>query len=314
MFKLWLVIPCYNEEEVLPETSRRLEAIISALVNNGKIAPESRICFVNDGSKDKTWDIISRLYNENPLFAGLNLARNRGHQNALLAGLMFARKHADAVISLDADLQDDVAAIEKFVDEYLSGSDIVYGVRCSRSSDSFFKRSTAQNFYKLMKFMGVDIVYNHADYRLMSRRALDALSQFEEVNLFLRGIAPQIGFKTSTVEYVRAERFAGESKYPLKKMLAFAFEGITSFSVKPLRIATILGCGAFFISLIMLLYVLVQFFSGNTVSGWASLGVSIWALGGLQLLMTGIVGEYIGKVYLESKHRPRYIIESELLR
>ncbi|NMA37314.1 MAG: glycosyltransferase family 2 protein, partial [Papillibacter sp.] len=302
------------EEEVLPETSRRLEAIISALVNNGKIAPESRICFVNDGSKDKTWDIISRLYNENPIFAGLNLARNRGHQNALLAGLMFARKHADAVISLDADLQDDVAAIEKFVDEYLSGSDIVYGVRCSRSSDSFFKRSTAQNFYKLMKFMGVDIVYNHADYRLMSRRALDALSQFEEVNLFLRGIAPQIGFKTSTVEYVRAERFAGESKYPLKKMLAFAFEGITSFSVKPLRIATILGCGAFFISLIMLLYVLVQFFSGNTVSGWASLGVSIWALGGLQLLMTGIVGEYIGKVYLESKHRPRYIIESELLR
>lgn len=314
MFKLWLVIPCYNEEEVLPETSRRLEAIISALVNNGKIAPESRICFVNDGSKDKTWDIISRLYNENPIFAGLNLARNRGHQNALLAGLMFARRYADAVISLDADLQDDVAAIEKFVDEYLSGSDIVYGVRCSRSSDSFFKRSTAQNFYKLMKFMGVDIVYNHADYRLMSRRALDALSQFEEVNLFLRGMAPQIGFKTSTVEYVRAERFAGESKYPLKKMLAFAFEGITSFSVKPLRIATILGCGAFFISLIMLLYVLVQFFSGNTVSGWASLGVSIWALGGLQLLMTGIVGEYIGKVYLESKHRPRYIIESELLR
>ena len=314
MFKLWLVVPCYNEEEVLPETSKRLGIIMAGLIEKGKIAPDSRICFVNDGSKDKTWGIISRLYDENPVFAGVNLARNRGHQNALLAGLMFARNYADAVISLDADLQDDVAAIEKFVHEYLKGSDIVYGVRCSRSSDSFFKRSSAESFYKLMKFMGVDIVYNHADYRLMSKRALEALSQFDEVNLFLRGIAPQIGYKTSTVEYVRAERFAGESKYPLKKMLAFAFEGITSFSVKPLRIATILGCGAFFISLLMLLYVLIQFFMGNTVSGWASLGVSIWALGGLQLLMTGIVGEYIGKVYMEAKHRPKFIIESELLR
>jgi glycosyltransferase involved in cell wall biosynthesis len=314
MFKLWLVVPCYNEEEVLPETAKRLDIIISGLMEKGKIAPESRICFVNDGSKDKTWEIIGSLYNEKPVFAGVNLARNRGHQNALLAGLMFARNYADAVISLDADLQDDVAAIEKFVDEYLNGSDIVYGVRSSRSSDSFFKRSSAESFYKLMKFMGVDIVFNHADYRLMSKRALDALSQFEEVNLFLRGIAPQIGYKTSTVEYVRAERFAGESKYPLKKMLAFAFEGITSFSVKPLRIATILGCGAFFISLLMLLYVLIQFFSGNTVSGWASLGVSIWALGGLQLLMIGIVGEYIGKVYMEAKHRPKFIIEAELLR
>lgn len=314
MFTLWLVVPCYNEEEVLPETCRRLEAIMNEYTSQGKISPESRICFVNDGSADKTWQLIEALHREKPLIAGLCLSRNRGHQNALLAGLMFAKNYADAVISLDADLQDDIGAIGRFIDDYLKGSDIVYGVRSSRKKDSFFKRLTAESFYKLMKFMGADIVFNHADYRLMSKRALEALSQYEEVNLFLRGIAPQIGYKTSVVEYERNERFAGESKYPLKKMLAFAFEGITSFSIRPLRIATVLGCGAFLISLLMLLYVIIQFFCGNTVSGWASLGVSIWALGGLQLLMIGIVGEYIGKVYMEAKHRPKYIIEAELLR
>ncbi len=314
MFTLWLVIPCYNEEEVLPETSRRLGGVMADYIGRGVISPNSRICFVNDGSADKTWDIIRSLHNENPLFAGLSLSRNRGHQNALLAGLMLAKEHADAAISLDADLQDDVGAIGGFIEAYLGGCDIVYGVRSSRRKDGFFKRTTAEGFYRLMRFMGVDIVFNHADYRLMSRRALEALSEYEEVNLFLRGIAPQIGFKTSVVEYERGERYAGESKYPLRKMLAFALEGITSFSVKPLRIATVLGCAAFLVSLAMLLYCIIQFFTGNTVSGWASLGVSIWALGGLQLLMTGIVGEYLGKVYMEAKRRPKYIIDSTLLR
>ena len=234
MKTIWLVVPCYNEEEVLPETSKQLKNVMSSMIENGKISPESKIAFVNDGSKDNTWNIISTLCTGDGIFAGINLSRNKGHQNALLAGLMTAKKYADAVISLDADLQDDVNAIEKMVDNFIAGDDIVYGVRSSRKTDTFFKRFTAEGFYKFMAAMGVEIVFNHADYRLMSRRALDALSEFDEVNLFLRGIVPQIGFKTSTVEYERKERLAGESKYPLKKMLSFAFEGITSFSVRPL--------------------------------------------------------------------------------
>nr|WP_302598530.1 glycosyltransferase family 2 protein [uncultured Cellulosilyticum sp.] len=310
MNQLWLVVPCYNEEEVLPETSSQLQIIMKKLMMKNKISKESRIAFVNDGSKDNTWKIIQKLTETNEIFVGINLARNRGHQNALLAGLMTAKTYADCVISLDADLQDDVGVIEKFVDAYVAGNDVVYGVRSARETDTFFKRFTAESFYKIMHFLGVDIVYNHADYRLMSKRALEGLAEFDEVNLFLRGIVPQIGYPSTTVEYERHERLAGKSKYPLKKMLAFAFEGITSFTIAPIRIATILGGLAFMISMIMLLYCLVVHFMGKTVSGWASLSVSIWALGGLQLLMLGVVGEYVGKVYLEAKHRPKYIIES----
>lgn len=305
---IWLVVPCYNEQEVLPETSSQLKAIMQNLINVGKISPQSKIAFVNDGSKDETWNIISDLCSKDNIFVGVDLSKNRGHQNALLAGLMTAKEHADAVISLDADLQDDVNAIEKMIDNYLSGDDIVYGVRSSRKSDTFFKRFTAEGFYKFMSLMGVDIVFNHADYRLMSRRALEALSEFDEVNIFLRGIVPQIGFKTSTVEYERRERFAGESKYPLKKMLSFAFEGITSFSIRPLKIAIALGVFSLVVCLAMVIYCIVSKLSGHAVSGWASIGASVWALGGLQLFMLGVVGEYIGKIYIETKHRPKYII------
>lgn len=305
---IWLVVPCYNEQEVLPETSSQLKAIMQNLINVGKISPQSKIAFVNDGSKDETWNIISDLCSKDNIFVGVDLSKNRGHQNALLAGLMTAKEHADAVISLDADLQDDVNAIEKMIDNYLSGDDIVYGVRSSRKSDTFFKRFTAEGFYKFMSLMGVDIVFNHADYRLMSRRALEALSEFDEVNIFLRGIVPQIGFKTSTVEYERRERFAGESKYPLKKMLSFAFEGITSFSIRPLKIAIALGIFSLVVCLAMVIYCIVSKLSGHAVSGWASIGASVWALGGLQLFMLGVVGEYIGKIYTETKHRPKYII------
>lgn len=301
-------MPCYNEQEVLPETSSQLKAIMQNLINVGKISPQSKIAFVNDGSKDETWNIISDLCSKDNIFVGVDLSKNRGHQNALLAGLMTAKEHADAVISLDADLQDDVNAIEKMIDNYLSGDDIVYGVRSSRKSDTFFKRFTAEGFYKFMSLMGVDIVFNHADYRLMSRRALEALSEFDEVNIFLRGIVPQIGFKTSTVEYERRERFAGESKYPLKKMLSFAFEGITSFSIRPLKIAIALGVFSLVVCLAMVIYCIVSKLSGHAVSGWASIGASVWALGGLQLFMLGVVGEYIGKIYIETKHRPKYII------
>ena len=307
---IWLVIPCYNEEAVLGETSSRLRKIMLSMMANGKISEKSKIAFVNDGSKDKTWEIISSLCDSDPIFAGINLSRNRGHQNALLAGLMTAKEYADAAISLDADLQDDINVIEQMVDNFLAGDDIVYGVRCSRKKDTFFKRFTAESFYKFMKLMGVEIVYNHADYRLMSARALEGLSEFGEVNLFLRGIVPQIGYKSSNVEYERGERFAGESKYPLKKMLSFAFEGITSFSVKPLKMATTLGIAALFVSFAMLLYCLISKLSGHAVAGWASIGASVWAIGGLQLFMLGVIGEYIGKIYLETKNRPKYIIES----
>ncbi len=307
---LWLVIPCYNEEEILHETASQLHVVMKNLMAKHKIAHSSRIAFVNDGSKDHTWQMIKALTEKDALFVGVNLARNRGHQNALLAGLTIAKNHADSVISMDADLQDDVGVVEKFVDAYAAGNDIVYGVRASRKTDTFFKRFTAESFYKVMRFLGVEVVFNHADYRLMSKRALEGLMQFGEVNLFLRGIVPQIGYPYTTVAYERHERIAGESKYPLKKMIAFALEGITSFTIKPLRIATLLGGIAFLVSIGMLIYCLAVRFMGDTVSGWTSLSVSIWALGGLQLLMLGIVGEYIGKIYLETKHRPKYIIES----
>lgn len=314
MEKLWLVVPCYNEEEVLPETSKRLYKIMTDMIINGLISPESKIAFVNDGSKDKTWELIEKYHNNLDMFVGVNLSRNKGHQNALLAGLTVAKEHADMVITLDADLQDDIDVIPQFVQKYYDGNDIVYGVRNNRDTDTGFKRTTAQGFYKFMKFLGVEIVNNHADYRLMSKRAIRSLLEYGEVNVFLRGIIPTIGYKSDIVEYSRKERFSGESKYPLKKMLSFAFDGITSFSVKPLRISLLLGAISFIVSLIILVYCVVQFFLGNTVSGWASLSVSVWALGGIQLLMLGIVGEYIGKIYLETKHRPKFFIDDILFK
>lgn len=309
---LYVVVPCYKEEEVLPETSKRLKAKLTTLIAQGKISPRSRILFVNDGSKDRTWPIIEELHAQDRIFSGVNLSRNRGHQNALLAGLMTAVQYADMMVSMDADLQDDIDAMDRMIDAYHEGYDVVYGVRSSRKTDSFFKRFTAESFYKLMKAMGVDIVFNHADYRLMSRRAVEGLSQFKEVNLFLRGIVPQIGYSWTTVEYERAKRFAGESKYPLKKMLSFAFDGITSFSVKPLRLILFLGAVIFALSLVMLLWTLIRWIAGATVSGWASLMCSIWMIGGIQLLALGVIGEYMGKVYSEAKARPRFIIERVL--
>lgn len=309
---LYLVIPCYNEEAVLHETAKRLLEKMNSMLERGMISEKSRIMFVNDGSKDKTWQIIEELHASNPIYSGVKLSRNKGHQNALLAGLMTARELADVTISMDADLQDDVDVVDQMVEKYYAGNDVVYGVRSARKTDTFFKKFTAQGFYKLMQAMGVDIVYNHADYRLMSKRALEGLAQFKEVNLFLRGIVPLIGYQSDIVTYERHERFAGESKYPLKKMLSFATDGITSFSIKPIRLITSCGILIFGISILMLLYFLVSHFMGRTVHGWTSTIVSIWALGGLQLLAIGIVGEYIGKIYLETKERPKYIIETVL--
>ena len=310
--KLYLVIPCYNEEEVLPETSKRLKEKYTALMSAGKIDADSKIVFVNDGSKDRTWEMICDLHKADPVFRGICLSRNKGHQNALMAGLMTVKSECDAAISMDADLQDDINAIDEMVDRYLEGYEVVYGVRSSRKKDTFFKRTTAQGFYKVMRALGVETVYNHADYRLMSRRALEALSEFEEVNLFLRGIVPLVGFKSTAVTYERGERFAGESKYPLKKMLAFATEGITSMSVRPIRLITTLGFLVFLFSIGVLIYSIVRKFTGYTVPGWAFLAVSIWALGGVQLLAIGVIGEYIGKIYLETKHRPKFIVAEYL--
>ena len=312
MDTLYLVVPCYNEEEVLPETSRRLKEKLEGMVLEGLVDEKSRILFVDDGSRDKTWEIISRLHQEDPRFLGLKLSRNKGHQNALLAGLMTAKELCDMAISLDADLQDDVDAIDRFVLEYQNGCDIVYGVRSKRETDTWFKRTTAEGFYKVMQALGVDIVDNHADYRLRSRRALEGLAQFREVNLFLRGIVPLIGYKSAVVTYERSERFAGESKYPLKKMLSFAFDGITSFSVKP--ISFILGLGVLMtgISGLALLVLLVLWLLGWGVSGFGVLCGSLWLLGGIQLMALGMVGEYVGKIYKEVKARPKYIIETFL--
>lgn len=324
--RLFIVVPCYNEEEVLPETSKRLLKKMEELIAAGKIAENSRIAFVNDGSKDKTWDIISTLHEQNPLFTGINLSRNRGHQNALLGGLMTVMDEADMAISMDADLQDDINAVDEMVDKYHAGCDIVYGVRSKRKTDTFFKRFTAESFYRLMDKMGAKTVFNHADYRLMSKRALEGLSRFKEVNLFLRGIVPMIGYPSDVVYYERAERFAGESKYPLKKMIAFSIEGITSLSTTPINLITKLGIGISCVSFIMLIYFVVMFILNKTVPnwetiapawtivepGWTSLIVSLWAIGGLLMMSIGVVGAYIGKIYLETKGRPRFIIKDYL--
>lgn len=312
MDTLYLVIPCYNEEAALPETSKRLSGKMTSLIKQDKINKNSRIVFVDDGSKDNTWDIISALHEKDPLFQGIKLSKNQGHQNALLAGLMTVKSLCDAVISLDADLQDDIDAIDEMLEKYYNGCEIVYGVRNSRETDTFFKKATAEGYYKAMKTLGADIVFNHADYRLMSRKALNALEDFKEVNMFLRGVVPMIGFKSDVVYYARKERLAGESKYPMKKMLAFAWEGITSLTTKPIRMITVLGISIFFISFIMLIYSLVSYLAGTAITGWTSTIVSIWAIGGLQLFAIGIVGEYIGKVYLETKSRPKYFIEKYL--
>ncbi len=310
---LYFVVPCYNEEEVLPETSKRLLAKLTSLVEAGKISDKSRILFVNDGSKDRTWEIISELHESDEHYSGVKLSRNKGHQNAVLAGLSKAVEFADITISLDADLQDDIDAVDRFVDEYHNGCDIVYGVRSARKTDTAFKRGTAESFYKLLSFFGVDIVYNHADYRLMSKRAVEALLQFKEVNLFLRGIVPLIGFKTAQVEYERHERFAGTSKYPLKKMLNLAIDGITSFSITPIRMVFGLGVAVLIVAFFMLInHIVIACLGRYTVTRLALF--SIWLLSGLILVSMGIVGEYVGRMYMETKGRPRFFIDRFLNR
>lgn len=309
---LYVIVPCYNEEAALPQTAPRLTALLAALAGDGKIAPESRVTLVDDGSKDKTWDVISALAEKEPAVEGLKLAHNAGHQNALWAGMMTVRDKADAVVTIDADLQDDPEAIRAFVEAYREGCDVVYGVRAGRQADTRFKRSTAHAYYKLMGKMGADLVYDHADYRLLSRRALDALSEFGETNLFLRGMVPLLGFKTREIAYERGARVAGESKYPLKKMLAFAMEGITSFSVRPIRVVLALGAIFALLGIVMLLYALISHLAGRAVAGWTSIMVSVWLIGGFQLMGLGLIGEYVGKIYTEVKRRPRYIVETYL--
>jgi glycosyltransferase involved in cell wall biosynthesis len=309
---VYFVIPCYNEEAVLPETVKELTKVLEGMEKQGLADQKSRMLFVDDGSRDQTWKLISKYHEENHWVSGLKLSHNRGHQNALLSGLMTAKEVADCAISLDADLQDDVNVLPQFVEKYQEGCDVVYGVRNKRETDTFFKRTTAEGFYKVMQKLGVDIVFNHADYRLMSRRALEALSEYKEVNLFLRGIVPLIGYKSDYVYYDRHERFAGESKYPLKKMISFAVDGITSFSVKPLKIISNLGILVSILSIFGLIYALVSHFTGNAVSGWTAIVCSIWLLGGIQMLCLGVVGTYVGKIYSEVKGRPRFKIETLL--
>lgn len=309
---VYFVIPCYNEEAVLPETCYRLTEKLESMLGKKLIGKESRILFVDDGSKDKTWELIAQYNRENPWVEGVKLAHNRGHQNALLCGLMTAMPQCDAAISMDADLQDDIDALDQFVTKFQDGCDVVYGVRNKRDTDTWFKRTTAEGFYKVMKLLGVDVVFNHADYRLMSKRALEGLSEYKEVNLFLRGIVPLIGYRSDYVYYDRHERFAGESKYPLKKMLSFALDGITSFSVKPLKLISNLGILISVLSIFGLLYALISYFAGVTVSGWTAIVCSIWLLGGLQMLCLGVVGGYIGKIYSEVKARPRFRVETYL--
>lgn len=310
---LYVVIPCYNEEEVLNETTKQLKKKLELLIDSKKISNKSKVMYVNDGSKDKTWDLIKEISEKEKLFTGITLSRNRGHQNALLAGLMTAKKYADVVISMDADLQDDINAIDEMIDKYNDENcEIVYGVRSSRKKDTLFKKVTAQGFYKFMKLMGVEVVYNHADYRLTSKVVLNNFENFEEVNLFLRGMFPLIGYKSDLVYYERNERFAGTSKYPLKKMLSFAWDGITSFSVKPIKFVLNLGILIFSISILILLYALIIKLLGKAVDGWTFIVGSIWLIAGIQMLSLGIIGEYIGKIYSEAKHRPRYIISENL--
>ncbi len=309
---LYIVIPCYNEEEVLCETAKRLTDKLHRMISDQVVSDQSRMVFVDDGSKDRTWELIRELHESNPLVLGIKSSRNRGHQNTLLAGLFTVKDDCDMAVSMDADLQDDIEVLDQFVKKYEEGCEIVYGVRSARKTDTFFKKFTAESFYKLMSHMGVDIVYNHADYRLMSKRAIEELENYKEVNLFLRGIVPMIGFKSGIVEYERHERFAGKSKYPLKKMLAFAMDGITSLSIRPIRFITGLGVALFLVSIVLLIYYIIGYFAGNTIEGWATLVVSIWGIGGLELLAIGVIGEYIGKIYLETKGRPRYIVEEYL--
>ena len=313
MENLYVVIPCYNEEEVLEKTKKVLKKKMADLIQKKKISKQSRVIFVNDGSKDKTWDLIQKFYEEDKLFGGINLSRNRGHQNALLAGLLTVKDDADIVISMDADLQDDIEAMDEMIEKRNHGADIVYGVRSSRKKDSFFKRTTAQGFYQVMKMLGVDVVYNHADYRLTSKKVLNSLEDYKEVNLFLRGIFPLIGFKNDIVYYERGERAAGESKYPLKKMLNFAWDGITSFSVKPIRLILNVGIVILVLCILMILYSIIQKVLGNTVDGWTFIVCSLWLLGGIQMLSLGVIGEYIGKIYSEVKARPRYIIDKYIV-
>ena len=305
---LYIVIPCYNEEAVLPITAPLFRDKLLSLSSQGKISPDSRVLFVNDGSKDNTWNLICQLAKEDEHYMSICLSRNRGHQNALLAGLMEAKDKCDITISIDCDGQDDINAMDAMVDEYLSGAEIVYGVRSKRDTDTFFKRFTAESFYKLMKWMGADTVYNHADYRLVSSRALKEFANFKEVNIFLRGMFPLVGFKSTCVYYERHERIAGESHYPLNNMLALAFDGITSLSIKPIRIITGLGVVISLVAFALIVYALVSYFTGNVVSGWASSLIVTCFLGGIQLISLGVIGEYIGKIYMETKARPRFII------
>ena len=309
---LYVVIPCYNEEEVLQETTKRLKEKLQVLIKDKVISKHSRVMYVNDGSKDKTWELIKEISDREELFTGICLARNKGHQNALLGGLLTAKKYADVIISMDADLQDDINAIDSMLAKYKNGCDIVYGVRSARETDTTFKRVTAEGFYKFMELMGVDIIYNHADYRLTSKRVLEELEGYEEVNLFLRGIFPNIGFKTDVVYYERQKRYAGKSKYPLNKAINFALDGITSFSIKPLRLIMDLGLIVSIISFIYLLYVVFSSLNGNNVEGWATIIVLITMFSGIQIFCIGIIGEYIGKIYMETKHRPRYIVSEDL--
>ncbi|KYC60884.1 glycosyltransferase family 2 protein [Heyndrickxia coagulans] len=310
--KLTIVVPCYNEEAVLHETMKQLSEVLESLIQSKLIAKDSTLLFVDDGSRDKTWQIIESASARHPFVKGIKLSRNAGHQNALLAGLTVASEHSDCVISIDADLQDDIRAIRAFMEKYWQGYDIVYGVRDSRETDTWFKRTSAEGFYWLMGKMGIQLVPNHADFRLMSKRALEELLKYKEANLFLRGIIPLLGFPSAKVYYDRKERMAGESKYPLKKMLAFALDGITSFSITPVRFVTALGFITFILSAFVGLYALIEELAGHTVSGWASLIISIWLLGGLELMAVGLIGEYIGKIFKEVKRRPRYTIETNL--
>ncbi|MCI6639260.1 MAG: glycosyltransferase family 2 protein [Pygmaiobacter massiliensis] len=310
---LYIVIPCYNEQEVLPLTSKLFAEKITQLADAGKVSDKSRVLFVNDGSKDQTWSIIQQLAQKDERFEGVSLSRNRGHQNALLGGLLYAKDRCDITISIDCDGQDDINAMDAMVDAYLDGCDVVYGVRAKRTTDTFFKRFTAEGFYKLMNWLGANIVFNHADYRLMSRRALEAFSKFEEVNIFLRGMVPLVGFKSTSVYYDRAERMAGESHYPLKKMLALAFDGITSLSVKPIRMITGLGVAVSILSFIGVIWSVITHILGYAVAGWASTVCVVCFMGGVQLLCLGVIGEYIGKIYMETKHRPRFILSESTL-
>ncbi|WHY85235.1 glycosyltransferase family 2 protein [Neobacillus novalis] len=310
---LTIVVPCYNEEEVLPETISQLQQLLKELINDTLVSKHSKILFVDDGSKDRTWELIYKEGLRNEYVRGLKLAGNVGHQNALLAGLFAAKELSDCVVSIDADLQDDIQVIREFILKFRDGCEIVYGVRKGRAADTFFKRSTAQGFYKMMKNLGVNLVYNHADFRLMSKRAVQELAKFNEVNLFLRGIVPLLGFRSDVVYYDRLERQAGQTKYPLKKMLAFAFDGITSFSVSPIRFVLVIGLVSFIMSLVFGGYFLTLKFLGNTETGWTSLITSIWLIGGLQLIAIGLIGEYVGKIYKETKQRPKYIVDIDSL-